>query len=198
MNELGRTLTSVRLDEALRTLGALLLESGDEYELALIGGGALLLAGLIERPTEDLDAVARIEGGRWKGARPFPDRLADAIRDVADALDLPPNWLNSGAAMVWRHGLPDGFAQRVTTREFGGLVVHLASRADQLAFKLDAAADKWPTRGKHLKDLQTLRPKRGELLAARGWCNGHRAEEDQAAVDEVITFLLMGGDDAWV
>jgi len=193
-----KKLTIGQLGEALETLGALLEDQDDQHELVLIGGGALLLLGVIDRPTEDLDVVARVDGGRWESARPLPSGLKQAIRDVASALDLPQNWLNSGAAMVLRVGLPDGFADRMETRCYGGLIVHLASRRDQIAFKLDAASDKWPDRGRHLMDLQALCPSAAELVTARAWCQEHRVPDAQASVEEVITFLLMGGNDAWV
>jgi len=193
-----RKLSVAQLQEALESLGALLEDAGHPHELVLIGGGALLLLGLIDRPTEDLDAVARVEDGTWEGARPFPPVLQGAIEDVAAALGIPPTWLNSGPTMVLKVGLPTGFAERVETRQYGALTLRLASRVDQIALKLDAAADKWPDKGKHLKDLQLLSPTPDELLAARGWCAGHRSSQSLPRVHEVMTFLLMGGNDAWV
>ena len=71
------------LEEALSTLGQLLQDRGEAYDVVIIGGGALLLLGLIERPTKDLDAVARAEGDRWLRAEPFPAGLTRAIEDVA-------------------------------------------------------------------------------------------------------------------
>ncbi|MES2643419.1 MAG: DUF6036 family nucleotidyltransferase [Myxococcota bacterium] len=52
------------LQEALETLGALLASRGQHYDIVVIGGGALLLLGLIDRPTRDLDIVSRIDGER--------------------------------------------------------------------------------------------------------------------------------------
>jgi len=49
------------LREALTILGQVLQDRGEAYDVVVIGGGALLLLGLIERPTKDLDAVARVE-----------------------------------------------------------------------------------------------------------------------------------------
>ena len=42
------------LEEALSTLGQLLQDRGEAYDVVVIGGGALLLLGLIVRPTKDL------------------------------------------------------------------------------------------------------------------------------------------------
>ena len=54
-----------------------------------------------------------------------------------------------------------------------GLVVWLAGRFDLVCFKLYAAADDWPTRGRHLDDLRALDPTPAELGAAARWALGH-------------------------
>jgi len=46
-----------RLDEALATLGALLEERGEAIGVLIVGGGSLLLLGVVERPTADVDVV---------------------------------------------------------------------------------------------------------------------------------------------
>lgn len=70
-------------------------------------------------------------------------------------------------------GLPAGCETRAVRRSFGSLVIDLASRADHVAFKLDAAADHWPDRSRHLQDLRRLEPTREELLDAAEWCQAH-------------------------
>jgi len=45
------------LEQALKALGELLDSRGLEYRLAAVGGGAMLLLGLLDRPTNDLDVV---------------------------------------------------------------------------------------------------------------------------------------------
>ena len=61
------------LTEALETLGALVTERGLAFEVAVVGGGALLLQGLSLRPTKDLDVVALVENGAWISASPLPE-----------------------------------------------------------------------------------------------------------------------------
>lgn len=164
------------LHEALETLGAILASRGQDYDIVLIGGGALLLLGLIDRPTRDLDIVSRIEGERWVEGEPMPGPLAQAIADVASALDLRDHWLNAGPTSLLRFGLPGGFADRVVTQRYGALTVRLAGRVDQVAFKLYAAVDQGP-RSKHFKDLRLLSPTRDELLGAARWCQTHDTSE---------------------
>lgn len=50
------------LEEALQLLGQLLADRNQPFNLVAIGGGGLLLIGLIERPTKDVDLVALRDG----------------------------------------------------------------------------------------------------------------------------------------
>jgi hypothetical protein len=160
------------LTQALVTLGALMEERGHSYDLVLIGGGALMLSGLIERPTKDLDVLARMELDNLVPAEPLPEPLQMAVRDVPEILDLDPAWLNGGPTSLLDQPLPSGFMGRLETRTFGGLTVRIASRVDQVAFKRYAAVDQGP-RSKHVSDLRKLAPTSGELVAAANWCRTH-------------------------
>lgn len=106
----------------------------------------------------------------------LPPDLAEAVADVARVLDLPANWMNGGPTSLLRFGLPEGFVGRLERRVYGGLGLSLASRYDQIHFKLFAAADDRP-RGKHHVDLQRLQPTRDELLAAARWTKTHDPSE---------------------
>jgi hypothetical protein len=70
-------------------------------------------------------------------------------------MNLWPDWINAGPASMLQLGLPEGFLGRAVRREYGGLVIYLASRYDQICFKVYAAADDSP-RGKHFADLKQL------------------------------------------
>jgi hypothetical protein len=166
-------LSSTALDDALRTLGALLAAREQTASLVLVGGGALVLLGLADRSTKDLDVVARVEAGHLREAEPFSLALQEAIADVALALDLAPDWLNPGPAALLRLGLPDGFQSRAHHRDYGAVQVWLADRLDQIHLKLYAAADHWPDRSRHLRDLEGLAPSADELRTAARWCQSH-------------------------
>jgi len=165
------------LEEALSTLGHLLQGRGEAHDLVIIGGGALLLLGLIERPTKDLDAVARVAGDRWLRAEPFPAGLTRAVKDVAAALDLEDDWLNPGPAGLVDLGLPHGFEERASVRAYGALTIRLAAVEDLVALKLYAAADHWPDRSRHLADLRRLQPTPEALVTAARWCRTHDPSE---------------------
>jgi hypothetical protein len=166
-------LTHDHLRDALTALGDLLDDRGTPYDLVLIGGGALVLLGLTSRATKDLDVVALANPNAWLPASPLPKPLAAAILDVAAAFELAPDWLNPGPTDLLQFGLPPGFAERTIIERFGALTVRYASRVDQVALKLYAAADHWPAHNKHLQDLLLLAPTPTELTTAAAWCLSH-------------------------
>lgn len=182
-------LDQTSLDDALRAVGDLLEERGHRLEVVAIGGGSLLLLGLIERPTKDLDLVALKIGETLVKPIPLPPALSEAADDVGKVMKLPAGWLNAGPAAMLDLGLPEGFLERTIRREYGGLVVYLASRYDQICFKLYAAADDSP-RGKHFADLRQLAPTPHELLQAAAWTVTHDPSEAfRSILDQVIAAL---------
>jgi hypothetical protein len=71
------------LEEAIDTLGAVLSDRGLHYELVVVGGGSLMLLGLLDRPTKDIDIVALVREGKYQSAEPLPKPLEEAVKDVA-------------------------------------------------------------------------------------------------------------------
>ncbi len=161
--------STTTLTEALETLGELLADRGHAVEVVTIGGGSLLLLDLIKRPTKDLDIVAVVRAGSYVTAKPLPDFLLAAVRDVAAVASLAEDWLSPGPTSLLDFGLPEGFEQRVQTQRYGGLLLHVASRFDQICFELCASVDQGP-RSKHAQDLRTLQPTPDELRSAAAWC----------------------------
>lgn len=172
----GETIQSASAaHELLEALGEQLLETGASFDLVVIGGSALLARGLIDRATRDVDVVALASPGGLRSAVSLPPQLIAAVERVARDFEVPNDWLNSGPAELLRFGLPSGFEQRWETRTYGdALRVRWASRFDQIHFKLYAAVDQ---AGKHLQDLEALRPSRDELVAAARWSRQHDASE---------------------
>lgn len=165
-------LDSEGIVEALRTLGDVLDSRNLRFEIIAVGGSALLLVGIGSRPTKDLDIVAVGSSRGYVRADPLPKELVRAARDVASNLGLIDNWLNSGPASLMDFGLPEGFFDRIETRQFGGLVVHLAGRLDQICFKLYATVD-LGLESKHRDDLDRLYANEEELLIAGRWSTTH-------------------------
>ena len=71
------------LEQALETLGELLETRNQRFEIVAIGGGSLLLLGVLQRPTKDLDVVALVVDDGFERADPLPKALRDAAADVA-------------------------------------------------------------------------------------------------------------------
>jgi hypothetical protein len=164
------------LEEALETLGALLQERRSPFELLAIGGSGLLLLGLIDRPTGDLDIIALLQGDAFHKLDSLPEPLAVAAQQVGEALGLGERWLNTGPSSLMDFGLPEGWEGRLTTRQYGGLCLHLPSREDQICLKLYAAVDRGPN-DKHYEDLKALEPTQEELLFAARWTVTHDPSE---------------------
>jgi hypothetical protein len=184
------------LEEALLALGELLESRGKPHEIAVIGGSGLLLLGAIRRTTMDVDVVALVREGALVSATPLPPELQAAATDVGRALGLGTAWLNAGPSALLDFGLPAGFLGRCEVRRFGDLVVHVASRVDQIHFKLYAAAVQGP-RFKHVSDLKALAPTSTELVAAAHLC---RTQDPStgflSSLRNALRFLDVEVDDA--
>jgi hypothetical protein len=169
MDTIGRA----QLETALTALGELLAARGLRYEVVLVGGGNLILREFIARPTtKDLDILGAKSPDGVVQLRPMPDPLRDAVIDVGRTFGLADDWLNTGPDPLLDLGLPEGFAERLDRRNYGGLVAWLAGRFDMVCFKLYAAVDQG-ARSRHFQDLRDMAPHRDELLAAGRWATSH-------------------------
>lgn len=169
------------MNRLLGALGEQLASAGERYELVVIGGSGLLALGVIERATRDIDIVALRANGDLDSAEPMPKGLKVARDRVARDFSLPKDWLNPGPTDLLDFGLPEGFVGRLERLDYGeGLVVYLASRFDQIHFKLYALVDQGP--GKHEEDLRALSPTEEELIAAAAWSRSHDPSEGYARV----------------
>jgi hypothetical protein len=175
------------LERALAALGDVLADRGTSVDIAVVGGGALMILGLIQRSTADLDVIAVVDRGQLTSARPLPHLLNEAVKDVARFLDLSDDWMNGEVSMQLQLGLPEGFLGRTEARRYGGLTVRFASRVDQVYFKLYADADRAPG-GKHHVDLVALAPTDDELISAARWVRAQ--ERDPAVIDIRLREIL--------
>jgi hypothetical protein len=174
----------------LSALGEQLAAAGEHFELVVIGGSGLLALGEVERSTRDVDIVAFHKEGELASAAPLPEPLLRARDRVTRDFGLDEDWLNGEPTDLLDHGLPDGFIDRLERRDYGeALVVHLASRYDQIHFKLYAMVDAGGP-GKHEQDLRALGPSEEELLAAAAWSRQHDPSEGyREALVEALAYL---------
>lgn len=132
---MARPLDRGRLRQAFELLGRDLARRGLLVELAVYGGGALMLQFEWRRSTEDVDAVVRAG---------FDERLlAPSIEAVASEMELDSGWLNNAVGMY------TALEENETLFEVGGsypaigdlgLRVFLANPRYLLAMKLCALA----------------------------------------------------------
>jgi hypothetical protein len=161
-----------QLDAVLSALGDLLESAGEFNHLVVIGGSGLVAINAVSRTTRDVDVVAVEKDGALISAEPLPAAVVAAAAVVARDLGLEKNWLNADPASLLDFGLPTGFAERLTGRDFGSaLRVSFASRIDQVFFKLYAAADRREPRD--FADLRQLAPTPAELRDAARWARTH-------------------------
>lgn len=159
---------------ALRDLGP--------YRLVVCGGAALIVQALVARPTtRDVDVVALMDqNSAMISPDPLPKALLQEAARVATDMDLPEGWLNNGPSRepggLFQAGLPDGLGQRATRKDYGEkLTVYFIGRLDQIHFKLFAAVDSGP--GRHVADLQELKPASAEIEQASRWAMQHDPSE---------------------
>ncbi|MFH1829570.1 MAG: DUF6036 family nucleotidyltransferase [Pseudomonadota bacterium] len=135
---------------------------GPSLTISICGGAALMVLGLVNRTTKDIDLVA---------PQSLPPEFYRAASIVAKEFGLPEDWINQGPKQLADMGLPDGFDERAIIRQYGKkLAARFASRLDQIFFKTYASADRG---GYHAEDLKRLNPSHEELKAAALWCMSH-------------------------
>ena len=161
-----------QLDAVLSALGDL-LEASDEFNhLVVIGGSGLVAINAVSRTTRDVNVVALLKDGALISAEPLPPAVVAAAAVVARDLGLEQDWLNADPTSLLDLGLPTGFAERLTGRDYGSaLRVSFASRIDQIHFKLYATASRREPRD--FADLQQLEPTPAELRDAARWARTH-------------------------
>jgi hypothetical protein len=163
-------LTPETLEKVFLALSAFLEDAeAPAEELVVVGGSALLALGLVSRTTRDVDILADVDPVKGLiDPRPISDTLKHAAQKVAEELLLPADWLNTGPADQIQAGLPEGFAERLTRREYGSrLTVYFPDRTDLIHLKLFAVVDQGA--GRHSRDLMALQPSDAEMLRAARW-----------------------------
>ena len=121
-------LTRGQIEDALRRLGELARQQGESIELLAVGGAVMVLAHHARLSTHDVDAISM---------QPRLARLIrELVRQVAEELDWPIDWLNDGAK-----GYLMGLSEGGVIFAAPGIVVHCPAPAQLLAMKLSAWRD---------------------------------------------------------
>jgi len=149
-----------------------LLGLGLRFEGVVIGGSALGLMGIVQRPTRDFDILVP----------ELPPDIASAARAFAKTqraagVDLLDDWLNNGP-MQLGDVLPVGWRERVQPIFEGRvLVLSTLGRSDLLKTKLFALCD----RGTDLLDCIALAPTAEDLAECMPWLEVQDGNEEWPA-----------------
>ncbi|BAS12591.1 hypothetical protein AHiyo8_08940 [Arthrobacter sp. Hiyo8] len=122
----GGELTADQIRALLHELGRRLQARGIHGDIKLVGGAALILQGIGNRPTADIDA-----------SYADPATVNAVVTEMAEDYDLAPDWLNSNAAAF----VPDN-ATWVNLEQLDGLTIQAADTETLLAMKIAAERDK--------------------------------------------------------
>lgn len=186
-----------QLRARLEALGDLLLAAGEEADLVVVGGVAILVRGVRTRVTTDIDVIARGEvmpGGalRLVPPDPLPAAVQSAVGRVARDFGLAPDWLNTVVAKQWRQGVfapPPGLAEETIWYVLGGLHIGIAGRRALIVLKLYAAVDTDP-RSLHMQDLLALAPADSELSEAAEWVAAQDASPGFATMlEQAVSYV---------
>ncbi|MDQ0239495.1 DUF6036 family nucleotidyltransferase [Arthrobacter bambusae] len=122
----GGELTADQIRALLHELGRRLQARGVHRDVRLVGGAALILQGIGNRPTADIDA-----------SYADPAAVNSVVTEMAEDYDLAPDWLNSNATAF----VPDN-ATWVNLEQLDGLTIQAADTETLLAMKIAAERDK--------------------------------------------------------
>jgi len=132
-----------------KLLDKYLLDANEERSLIICGGASLILKGILNRATEDVDVLLpRID-----------KKLKDISIRISKQLNIGENWINGGAAQ-YSFCLLQGWENR-TENIYNGKALKVSSiaRIDQLSMKFYAVFD----RPRDLDDLKSLKPQKSEI-----------------------------------
>ena len=152
----------------LRAFDTWLSERDLSFEAVIVGGSALALLGVIDRPTRDVDVIAP----------ELPEAIAEAASAFAAEMrragqPLAVDWLNTGPIAV-ADALPAGWKSRLRPIFTGSaLNLHTLGKQELLLTKLFALCD----RGTDLADCLALGPSASELTEAERWLLQQDASE---------------------
>jgi len=171
----GRT----AIESALTAVGERLAHAHESCAIVVLGGAALNLLAIVDRPTIDVDVLARADD-------------TGAIEPVARDRGLLENWMNTTVADQWRFGLPPGLAERLEWRRYGALRVGIVGRRDLICFKLYASADQTGPDNVHVRDLLALKPNPEDLEWAAEWVRAQDSSpEFHAVVARVVAYVQV-------
>ena len=168
------------INKAIPEFDEFLASRGLFFEGTIIGGAALLVLGITERFTKDVDCLTPQIPEEIKKA-------SEEFSEMKEELKIEKNWFNNGPSSLVNQ-LPQGWDKRLELIYDGkSLKLTTLGRPDLLKTKLFAFCDRTEP---DLSDLQKLKPSIEELSESISWvkdCDGNEMWADH--VEKM--FLLL-------
>ncbi len=182
----------VKAEDMLRALGKVLdFQDLEPVDIVICGAMALLMRGMVNRSTRDIDSLGLVE--ERKGVmilrKPlFSAELRAAVERVGNLYGEGKNWLSSAAIVLHEDTvLPPDIITESEARKFGErLTVRVCSRQHLVFLKLWGAINRGEP---DIGDLRDMGVSEREAREAAAWC----LDQDPDALPRIVTVLEVIG-----
>ena len=185
-------MNSRKAEDMLSALGTVLEEQGiDPVDMVVCGAMALLLQGIIDRPTRDIDGLGLVveEDGSMVLKKPLmSNEFNAAVERVGSLFHEGKLWFSTAAITLYDDTeLPADLVDRAQVRLYGTrLTIRLCSRRHLVCLKMWAAI----VRGEpDIGDLVEMKVSEEEAETAAVWC----LEQDSGVLPEILAVLKEVG-----
>ena len=185
-------MNSRKAEDMLSALGTVLEEQGiDPVDMVACGAMALLLQGIIDRPTRDIDGLGLVveEDGSLVLKKPLmSNEFNAAVERVGSLFHEGKLWFSTAAITLYDDTeLPADLVGRAQVKRYGTrLTIRLCSRPHMVCLKMWAAI----ARGEpDIGDLVEMVVSKEEAEAAAVWC----LEQDSEVLPEILAVLKEVG-----
>lgn len=185
-------LDAEKAEKMLSSLGEILEEQDiGPFDIVVCGSMAMILQGLIDRRTTDIDIIGLLKesDGEVRIEMPALERaFLDARQRVATFFDAPRTWLSVQARTLLKNGLPEGLVERAEVRSYGRMLnILLPCRLDLVALKMWGAVGRGQP---DIEDLKEMEPTEEEAECGIAYCL--EKETDRKTLSDVLEEIGHG------
>jgi hypothetical protein len=179
---------SYKAEIMLAALGKVLEEQDmDAVDLVICGAMVLLMRGVIDRPTRDIDGLGLVKekDGTLVLTKPLLSKEFNAaVERVGNLYGEGKHWISTAAIILHEDtDLPHDIVEKAELRCFGkSLTVRLCSRQHMVSLKMWAAVDRGEP---DIGDLVEMQLSEEEARTAVDWC----LEQDREKLPEIVSVL---------
>jgi len=177
-----------KAEEMLSALGTVLEEQGTvPVDIVVCGAMALLLQGIIDRPTRDIDGLGLVvdEEGSLALRKPLmSSEFNAAVERVGSLYHEGKHWFSTAAITLHDDTeLPVDLVEKALVRRYGKrLTIRLCSRRHMVYLKMWAAIDRGEP---DIGDLIKMQVSVEEARAGAEWC----LQQDKGTFAEILAVL---------